>query len=160
MLKIKYLFIYFKFIFIIYFCSRKIDSFFLITMNELTEKFENLEVEGECENASSSYSEYPLRLPAFNRSQNKIPSQLELKLERPAAITDEMICWLRKNGIKGCWRCLRPNNFIKDCPREKLFPVYYNCGASYVTVVDCPNCKEDYKKFGPFTKRFLTNKQK
>lgn len=104
---------------------------------------------------------YPNRQPPSINHAPQIPSLLSLRIERPAAVTDEMLWWYLKNGYNGCWRCMSRDHFIKDC--DNLYykePVCFNCGLRSFTVVNCPVCSEEYHKKGPYTKRYLSTRQK
>ena len=52
----------------------------------------------------------------------------------------------------GCWNCGDTSHRYNDCQRD-IQVFCFNCGMSGYRVVDCPNCGEEYREKGPFTKR-------
>lgn len=111
-----------------------------------------------------NYPKLPLENPIlkcnFFYPDRKPVSLMSLQIERPKEVTDFMLYWYNKNAFFGCWRCMKTDHFIKNCPEPILFPICYNCGLKYYTVVNCPVCSEDYLKYGPYTRRYLSTRQK
>ena len=52
----------------------------------------------------------------------------------------------------GCWNCGDTTHRYYDCPLD-IQVFCFNCGMIGYKVKDCPNCGEEDREKGPFTKR-------
>lgn len=68
--------------------------------------------------------------------------------ERPAPETRAGVS--RPSARGGCWNCEELDHRYSDCRRPKYRLFCYGCGAPGVTLKECGNCGEAWRRAGPY----------
>lgn len=75
-------------------------------------------------------------------SSSRIPSLLNMSIDRPAHVSQEVVKWLRHTSRSGCWNCNERGHQFSDCPHPKSEDrkFCHRCGDLIPKRSRCRNC--------------------